>query len=131
MKENDHVLSTTDNNSPDRAYDKALESTVNKENIDYGQLDLHIGTTFQDLHTGQRGSFEHVPFQGSTFKFDEKYNIQGRFAFDVDELPIHTKRGDLPSYSENRFSKFSAYPEKSPMEESMDIGQFLHTNLRG
>ena len=125
------MLPTTDNNSPDRAYDKALESTVKKGNIDYGQLDLHIGTTFQDVHGGQRGSFEHVPFQGSTFKFDDKYSIQGRFAFDVDELPIHTKPGDLPSYSENQFSKSSAYPEKSPMEDSMDTGQFILTSLRG
>lgn len=116
----------TDNNRPDKYYEQALESTVNIGDIDYGalgQLNLRHGTTHQNAHGSQRGSFEHVPFQGSTFNFDDKYNMKGRFAFDVDELPTHPKRGDRP-YRENHLSKISFCPEKSPTEDSVNTGEF-------
>ncbi|KAF6227881.1 hypothetical protein HO133_007609 [Letharia lupina] len=121
-QESVRVLPMTDNNRPDKYYEQALESTVNIGDIDYGaleQLNLRHGTTHQDAHGSQRGSFEHVPFQGSTFNFDDKYNMKGRFAFDVDELPTHPKRGDRP-YRENHLSKISFCPEKSPTEDSVN-----------
>lgn len=107
----------------DKDYDRALESTVNLEDVDYEaleQLNLHHRRIFQDAHGCQRGSFEHVPLQGHTFNFDNKYNMQGRFAFDVDELPVHSKHGDRSSHRENHLSKLSFYSEKSPMEDSVN-----------
>lgn len=122
-QDGDHVLPTTDNSWPDRDHDKTLESIVNTQNVDYGaleRLNLHHGTAFQDAHEGQRGSFEHVPFQGSTFNFDDKYNTKGRFAFDVDELPTHLKHGGRPLYGEKHPTNIIFCPEKSPMEDSVD-----------
>lgn len=126
--EGDHALPTSDNDLPDKDHDKAPVSTVNTQNLDYGaleRLNIDHGTTFQDAPGGQRGSFEHVPFQGSTFNFDDKYNAQGRFAFDVDELPIHLKHGGRPSYLDTHSSKFTVCPGKSSMENSVDTGQLL------
>ena len=126
--ESNHILSKTDNNLAGETHCKALEFIVNIKDVDYGaleQLNFRHGTTVQNAHGGQRGSFEHVAFRGPTFNFDDKYNMQGRFAFDVDELPIQLKQGDRPSNSENHFSKISICPEKSPVEDSVVTGQ-LH-----
>lgn len=115
----------TDNKLPPKDHNKAIKSTVNIKDVDYGaleQLNLHRVMTVQDTHGGQRGSFEHVAFSGPAFSFDDKYNMQGRFAFDVDELPIHPKHGDRCFHSENHLSKISICPENSPMEDSVITG---------
>lgn len=119
---------TTNNRLPGKGYDKALKSTINIQDVDYGaleQLYLHHGLTFQGSHGGQRGSFEHVPFQKSTSNIDDKYNMLGRFAFDVDELPIHPEHGDQRSRRENSLSKASVCLEKSLVEDSPNAGQLL------
>lgn len=128
------MLPTTERHLPERDCDKALESTLLVKNVDYEalkQLNLHREKTFQDAHGGHRGSFEHVPFEGSTFNFDSKYDIQGRFAFDVDELPIHPKGGDRASHRENNLSKLSVCLEKSAMEDRVEIGHLLLSSPRG
>ena len=119
---------TTDDHLPDKDYEKNPKSTIIIEDVDYEaleQLYLHRGLTFQDAHGGQRRSFEHVPFQGSTVNVDDKYNMQGRFAFDMDELPIHPKHEDHRPDRESRLSKFGVFPEKSPVEDSVNEGQLL------
>ena len=126
--ESDQVLQTADNNLRFKDYDKAAESTVKIEEVDYGafeQLNLHRGAIIKDAHRGQKGSFEHVLFQRPTSNLGDKYNMQGRFAFDVDELPVHPKNGIRPFHSESGFSKISVFPDKSPMKSSVDTGQWL------
>ncbi len=115
------MFPTTNANLHDKEYDTAAESTVKIEDVDYGaleQLNLHGEKTFQN----QKGSFEHVAFQGSTFNFDKKYNMQGRFAFNVDELPIQPKYGDRLSHRGNYIFKTSFCPGKSPTEDSVTTG---------
>ncbi len=110
---------TAEDSPPNKYYEKGLESGVDKDDVDYAaleQLNLHHLATFQDEDADQRGSFEHVPFQRSTFNIDDKYNMQGRFAFDVDELPIN-KNGDRPT--ENHLSKIK---QESPADESVNTG---------
>ena len=119
------MLPTTSTSLLDKDYDKAPGSTIKIEDVDYGaleQLNLNRGTALQNANGGHRGAFEHVPFQESTFSFDDKYNMQGRFAFDVDELPIHSNYGDRSSHRENQLSKTSFCPGKSPMEDSVTTG---------
>ena len=115
---------TTGDNLPDKDYDKSLGSVVGIEDVDYEalkQLNLHHGATFQDADGGQRGSFHHVSFQRSTFDFDDKYNMQGRFAFSVDELPI-PRHGDYLSHPEAHLKKTSVYPQESPLEDNVNTG---------
>lgn len=103
-----------------------MESTVKVDEVDYGafeQLNLHHGATINDTHRGQKGSFKHVPFQEPTSNLDDKYNMQGRFAFDVDELPVHPKIGTRSFHPESGCSRISVRPDKSPMEDSVDTGQ--------
>lgn len=114
---------------------KAVESTVTKEEVDYGafeQLKLQHGATIKDTHRGQKGSFEYVPFQEPTSNIDKKYNMQGRFAFDVDELPVHPKNGTRTFHPESDFSRINVCLDKSPMEDSVDTGRlplFRRPNL--
>lgn len=119
------VLPTTVKSSRDEDYGKGLGSTVKIQDVDYGafeKLNLHHGTTFQDVNGSQRHSFEHVPFQENTFSFDDKYNMQGRFAFDVDELPFQPKHRGRSSHQEIQFSKLSACTKTSTSEDSTDTG---------
>lgn len=117
-----------DDHSPVKDYDRRLEATVKRENVDHGALDLlslqHV-TTFPHAQRGKRGSFEHVPFQELTLNLDDKYKRQGRFAFDVDELPIHSSLGDRRSHFEHYLSESSVCLNKSPMEDSSITGQLL------
>ena len=126
--ESDQVLQTADNNLCVKDYDMAAEPTVKMEEVDYGafeQLNLHHGATTKDANKGQTGSFEHVLFQRPTSNLDDKYNMQGRFAFDVDELPVHPKNGLRPFHPESGFSRISVFPDKSPIIDSVDTGQLL------
>ena len=115
----------------DKDLDKALKSTLKVEDVDYGaleRLNLHHKTGPPDAHGGQRGSFEHVPFQTSRFNLDDKYNMQGRFAFDVDELPVHCRDGERLSNDECHLLKLSLYPE-SPREDSVNTCQLNLNNF--
>ena len=112
---------------------KALEPTLGTEDVDYGaleQLNLHRGKTVIDTFEGQRGSFEHVPFQESAFNFDGKYIMKGRFAFDVDELPLHLEHGNRRSHHDHHLSSLSIWPGRSPMENSVKTGQLILSPLR-
>ena len=116
---NDNLLKTVAEKSPG--------SDVGNENVDYDALkplNLRHGPTFEDAHGGQRGSFEHVSFQSYTTNFDDKYSVRGRFAFDVDELPI-PKSGDHHFHTENHLGTMRVHPEESPVEDSVDTGEWL------
>ena len=116
----------------DKDYDKALTSTLKIEDVDYGaleRLNLQHKSAPADALQGQRGSFEHVPIQTTRFNMDDKYNLQGRFAFDVDELPLHFKDGEPRSYDENHPLKLSLYPE-STREDSVNTCQLHLNNFR-
>ena len=109
---------------PDKDYKKSLRFAVGVEDVDYGalkQLTLGHGTTIEDADRDKRGSFEHVSFQVPTFNFDDKYSMQGRFAFNVDELPI-PKHRDRQSHPENHLKIRSVSPEGSSMEDSLNTG---------
>lgn len=130
--DSDQVLQTADISLCVNDYDKAAESTVKIEEVDYGafeQLNLRHGATIKDAHRGQKGSFEHVMFQKPTSNLDDKYNMQGRFAFDVDELPVHPKNGSRSFHPESGFLGISIFPDKSPMKDSVDTGQLLPFRL--
>ena len=116
---NDHLL--------DDVTEKFTGSAVGVENVDYDalkRLNLRHEPTFEDANGGQRGSFDHVSFQRSTISFDDKYSMRGRFAFDVDELPMPQNR-DRHSHTENHFGTIKVKSEESPVEDSVDTGQSL------
>lgn len=120
----DQIVATTGKILPGKDCNKGFDSTVEIDDVSYGvleQLNLHHGAKFQDADGDQRRSFEHVPFQKSTFSIDDKYNMQGRFAFDVDELPI-PKNGHRSSHPDMDLSAFSACPEESTEEDSVHTG---------
>ena len=109
----------------DKGYDEALNATIKIEDVDYGaleRLNLQHKLNPSDVHGGQRSSFEHVPIQTSGFNLDDKYNMQGRFAFDVDELPVQFKDRERRSYDENHLLKLRLYTE-SPREDSVNTCQ--------
>ena len=113
-----------DNKPPNKDNDKSLGSVVGIEDVDYGalkRLNLRHVANSQEADEGQRGSFEHVSFQESAINFDGKYSMRGRFAFDVDELPIN-KDGDRRSYAENQLETTRVHPEESSMEDSGNTG---------
>ena len=125
--ENIRTYQTTGTCVSDRGYDKAPKSTLKIEDVDYGaleRLNIQHKMTPPDVHGGQRSSFEHVPIETSGFNLDDKYNMQGRFAFDVDELPVQFR--DRRSYDEDHLLKLSLYTE-SPREDSVNTCQ-LHLN---
>ena len=114
----------------DKGYDKTL-STLKIEDVDYGaleRLNLQHKMVPPDVHGGQRGSFEHVPIQTSGFNLDDKYNMQGRFAFDVDELPVQFKDRERRPYDENHLLQLSLYTE-SPREDSVNTCQLYLNNF--
>ena len=114
----------TDDNLLNNVSEKLPGSAVGVENVDYDalkRLNLRHRPTFEDADGGQRGSFVHVAFQKSTINFDDKYSMRGRFAFDVDELPI-PKNGDRRSHTENHLGTIRAHSEESSAEDSVDTG---------
>ena len=107
---------------------KTVESTVTTEDVDYSAFEhliLHHGATIKDAYKGQKGSFEHVPFQEPTSNIDNKYNMQGRFAFDVDELPVYPRNASRPLHPKSDIPTISVCLDKSPMEDSVDTGRLL------
>ena len=121
------MLINTNDNLPKNVAEKSPGSDVGNENVDYDalkRLNLRHGPTIEDANGGQRGSFEHVSFQRYTTNFDDKYSTRGRFAFDVDELPI-PKSGDHHSHTENHLGTMRVHLEESPVEDSVDTGQSL------
>ena len=118
------MLINTNDNLLNNISEKLPGSAVGIENADYHalkRLNLRHEPTFEDADGGQKGSFEHVSFQKSTINFDDKYSTRGRFAFDVDELPI-PKNGDRRSHTENHLGTIRADPEESSVEDSVDTG---------
>ena len=104
--------------------EKSPGSVVGIENVDYDalkRLNLRHGSTFEDVDGGQRGSFEHVSFQTSTICFDDKYSMRGRFAFDVDELPI-PESGGRHSHPKKHLEITRVDSEESSVEDSLDTG---------
>ena len=94
------------------------------DDVNYGafeQLDLHQRKPFSDHNKVQRGAFEHVPFQSPAFKIDDKYNTQGRFAFDVDELP-KPNDGDPRPLPGTYLSNVDLFLEDSSVEDSVNTG---------
>ena len=121
------MLMNTNDDPLNNVSEKSFGCDVGIKNVDYDalkRLNLRHGTSFQDADGGQRGSFEHVSFQTSTLDFDDKYSMRGRFAFDVDELPI-PKNGDHHSHTENDLGTMRVHAEESPVEDSEDTGQSL------
>ena len=121
------MLTNTNDNLLNNVSAKSPGPAVGIENVDYDalkRLNLRRGPTFEDADGGQRGSFEHVSFQESTIDFDDKYGMRGRFAFDVDELPI-PKDGDRHSHTENHLGTIRVSSEESSVEDSVDTGQSL------
>ena len=121
----DQALVKTNDSLPDKDYDKKLKSAVNIDDIEYEafeQLNLHHGTIVQDANGDQRGSFEHVPFERSRFNIDDKYNTLGRFAFDVDELPIH-EHVNRSSHTENHIPNANFSSEDFSLEDSVITGE--------
>lgn len=124
MTDSEQKSITADNNVLDKNRDKSHGPAVSTQDVDYEaikQLNLHPGAPSQMADGGHQGSFEHVPFQKYAFNLDDKYNMQGRFAFNVDELPI-TKDRDRGPYPEDFLNKLSVCLEESPMEDSVDTG---------
>ena len=122
---NDQVFITTEDSLPDKGLNKKLESAVDVDDIECGSLEhlnLHHGTIFQDVYGDQRGSFEHVPFERIQSDIDDKYNTQGRFAFDVDELPV-PKHVDRGSHPENHIQNSNIFSEEFPREENLITGE--------
>ena len=122
---------TIDDSPPEKDFDKKLKSAVNTDDIEYGafeQLNLHHGTIFQDAYGDQRGSFERVPFERSRFNIDDKYNTLGRFAFDVDELPI-TKHVNRRSNLENQIPNANVSSEEFSLEESVISGESYPSSI--
>lgn len=118
------MLMDTNRNLPTNVPDNTPGPVVGTKNVDYHalkRLNLRHGSTFEDVNRGQRGSFEHVSFQTSAMNFDEKYSMQGRFAFDVDELPI-SKSGDRHSLIESHLGTARVPTEESSVEDSVDTG---------
>ena len=118
------MLTHTNDDLLDNVSEKFPGSAVGIENVDYDalkRLNLRHGPTIEDADGGQRGSFEHVSFQKSTIDFDDKYSMRGRFAFDVDELPI-PQNGDRRSHTENHLGMMRVHPEESSVEDSVDTG---------
>ena len=118
------MLINTNDNLPNNVSEKSPGSGVGIENVDYDalkRLNLHHGPTFEDADRGQRGSFEHVSFQTSIISFDDKYGMRGRFAFDVDELPL-PKSADRHSHAENHLGTMKVDPEESSVDDSADTG---------
>lgn len=128
LTESDQVPQTAAKSFFVKDHSKAVESTVTIEEVDYGafeQLKLQHGATIKDAYRSQKGSFEHVPFHEPTSNIDNKYSMQGRFAFDVDELSVHSKNGTRPFCPESDFPRTSVCLHKSPMEDSVDTGRLL------
>lgn len=118
------MLMNTNDNPLSNVSEKSAGSDVGIKNVDYDalkRLNLRHRPTFEDADGGQRGSFEHVSFQTSTINFDDKYSMRGRYAFDVNELPI-PKSGDRHSHSENHLGTMRVHPEESPVDDSVDTG---------
>lgn len=133
MTGSDQKSITADNNLLDKDHNKLHGSAVSTQDVDYEAiklLNLHPGATSQGADRGHQGSFEHVPFQGYAFSLDDKYNMQGRFAFNVDELPI-TKDRDRGPYPEDHLNKLSVCLGESPMEDGVDTGQSFFPSLSG
>ena len=124
MTGSDQKSTTADNDLLDKDPNIFHGSAVSTQDVDYEaikRLNLHLGAPSQDAGRGHQGSFEHVPFQKYAFSLDHKYNMQGRFAFNVDELPI-TKDRDRGPYPEDHLDKLSVCLEESPLEDSVDTG---------
>ena len=87
-----------------------------------GKMLEDIGDAFETLdeesNLKQRTSFDAVRFRRSSNGFDRKYTRLGRYAFDVDDLPMPSRPGERMVHSEDSFSHFMTARAKDLLGEN-------------
>ena len=72
----------------------------------------------------QRTSFDAVRFRGTSKSFDRKYALQGRYAFDVDDLPMPSRPGEQVIRGEDILPQIGiARAKESSSEDDLDMGK--------
>lgn len=112
-----------DAETPDQKSGKVEESAAESLSVDFE-------TSFEALQ-GQKSSFTSVPLP--QFEFDVKYALQGRFAFNVADMPAPSEPGahisaDTKDVAPTGFPQWKA-STKGDVEGDVDTGEFSRTHV--
>lgn len=101
------------------------EETPDEIGVDFEEFD-------DESSLRQRTSFDAVRFRGASKSFDRKYGLRGRYAFDVDDLPMPSRPGEQVVRGEDVLPQIGIARAKEPSsEDDLDMGKMKFKRQTG